>query len=144
MPLFLSHEDLLLPWCAFLCCCWHSNLEWPNSGQSTFRARYHLTSGAYILAECTQTIYVHVWYYLCMYCVYPCLCTWNPLIDKYRGSGVNCCTKGSLTSVMSGISSSQPFRLSFFRPQVPIPTLTHPWHDVTRTLRDTNTIYCCM
>ena len=34
-----------------------------------------------------------------MHCVYPCLCIWNPLIDKYRGNGVNRCTKGSLTGV---------------------------------------------
>jgi len=44
-------------------------------------------------------MYVHVWYRLRTYRVYPCLCIWNPLIDKYRGSVVNRCTKGSLTGV---------------------------------------------
>ena len=42
MPLFLSHEDLLLSWFAFPCCCWFSSLKWPNSGQSTSRARQRI------------------------------------------------------------------------------------------------------
>jgi len=57
---------------------------------------------------------------------------WLPLVPN----------RSACAAKLSGISSFQPFCLSFFRHQVPIPTLTHPWHDVTRTLRNPNMIDC--
>jgi len=53
-------------------------------------------------------MYVYVWYCTCVHCVYPCLYTWNPLIDKYRGNGVNHCSKGSLTGVTEVAEITMP------------------------------------
>ena len=44
-------------------------------------------------------MYVHVWYRTCASSVYLCLCTWDPIIVKYRGIVVNRYTKGSWTGV---------------------------------------------
>ena len=53
-------------------------------------------------------MYVHVWY--CTYTshVYLCLCTWDPIIVKYRGIVVNHCTKGSWTSVTEVAEVAMP------------------------------------
>ena len=54
-------------------------------------------------------MYVHVWYRTCASRVYLCLCTWDPIIVKYRGIVVNRCTKGSWTGVIEVAEIAVPW-----------------------------------